>query len=84
MKLILKEVSKPESLITFVKDRPGHDRRYAMDSTKIRTQLGWEPAHKFESGLTETIEWYVDNQPWCERVMSGEYQDYYKTMYEER
>ena len=84
VKLILKEVSKPESLITFVKDRPGHDRRYAMDSTKIRTQLGWEPARRFESGLSETIQWYIDNQPWCERVMSGEYQDYYKTMYEER
>lgn len=61
------------SLITFVKDRPGHDRRYAIDAGKIRRELGWEPRETFESGLKKTVRWYLDNQPWCERVLSGAY-----------
>ena len=84
VKLIIRALGKPESLITFVKDRPGHDRRYAMDASKITRELGWEPAHTFEVGMRETIEWYINNQSWCRHVMTGEYQEYYKMMYEER
>jgi dTDP-glucose 4,6-dehydratase len=81
---VLLELGKPDSLITFVKDRPGHDRRYAIDASRIRLELGWEPSYTFERGLRETVRWYVDNAMWCARVMSGEYQDYYRTMYEKR
>lgn len=84
VKLILKYLGKPESLITFVKDRPGHDRRYAMDNTKIRQELGWEPKFTFEEGLKETIEWYLANGPWLEHVRSGQYLQYYETLYGER
>ena len=84
VKLILKLLGKPESLISYVRDRPGHDRRYAIDAGKIRRELGWEPAHAFERGLKETVEWYLANEPWWRRVMSGEYRDYYRKMYEER
>ena len=62
------------SLITFVKDRPGHDRRYAIDSTKIQQELGWQPEYDFQSGLQATVQWYLDNRQWTERVSSGEYQ----------
>jgi dTDP-glucose 4,6-dehydratase len=62
-----------ESLITFVKDRPGHDRRYAIDSTKLQNELGWQPTHTFESGIEHTIDWYLDNQPWSEQVTNGSY-----------
>lgn len=82
VKLILKELGKPESLITHVKDRPGHDRRYAIDNTKITTQLGWKPAYTFEEGIRETIRWYLENQDWVERITSGEYQGYYEKMYQ--
>ena len=82
VKLILKELDKPESLITHVKDRPGHDRRYAIDNTKITTQLGWKPAYTFEEGIRETIRWYLTHQSWMERITSGEYQRYYETMYQ--
>lgn len=82
VKLILKELGKPESLITHVKDRPGHDRRYAIDNTKITAQLGWKPAYTFEEGIRETIRWYLENQAWVERITSGEYQGYYKKMYQ--
>jgi dTDP-glucose 4,6-dehydratase len=68
-------------LITYVKDRPGHDRRYAIDNTKITTHLGWEPFYTFEEGMAETIQWYLDNQAWMEKVISGEYQGYYERMY---
>jgi dTDP-glucose 4,6-dehydratase len=71
-------------LITFVKDRPGHDRRYAIDAARIRTELGWEPAHTFESGIRETIDWYLANQEWVRHVTSGEYQQYYAEQYGER
>jgi dTDP-glucose 4,6-dehydratase len=81
VKGILGLLGKPESLIQFVKDRPGHDRRYAIDPTKSRQELGWVPAHTFEQGLKETVRWYVDNPAWWERVMSGAYRQYYETQY---
>lgn len=84
VKLILRHLGKPESLIMFVKDRPGHDRRYAIDSSKIQNELGWKPQYGFEQGLKETIEWYQKHQSWWKRIVSGEYQQYYKKMYEER
>ncbi|HWP83097.1 MAG TPA: dTDP-glucose 4,6-dehydratase [Bacteroidota bacterium] len=84
VKLILKHLEKPESLITFVKDRPGHDRRYAIDSSKIQRELGWSPSYTFERGIEETIRWYLDHQSWWKRIVSGEYKEYYKRMYEER
>jgi len=82
VKLILKHLGKPESLITFVKDRPGHDRRYAMDATKITNELTWTPAYTFEKGIEETVHWYVNNQSWWKRVMTGEYLEYYSKQYE--
>jgi dTDP-glucose 4,6-dehydratase len=81
---ILKLVGKGEDLITYVKDRPGHDRRYAMDSSKARAQLGWTPTYTFEEGLQQTVEWYLANKPWWERVRSGAYQDYYEQQYSSR
>ncbi len=83
VKLILKHLGKPESLISFVQDRPGHDRRYAIDASKVMAGLGWAPAHTFEQGLAETIEWYATHEPWWKRVMTGEYQTYYKKQYHE-
>lgn len=80
--LILKELGKPESLITHVKDRPGHDRRYAIDNTKITTQLGWTPAYTFKQGIHETIHWYLDHTDWVAHVTSGDYQTYYQNMYD--
>ncbi len=68
-------------LITFVKDRLGHDRRYAIDASKMRRELDWEPSYTFESGIAETIDWYLDNQTWVEEVTSGSYLDYYEKMY---
>lgn len=84
VKLILKELGKDESLITYVKDRPGHDRRYAIDATKIRTELGWKPLHTFETAIKETINWYIQNQTWWKEIISGDYLNYYKKWYEER
>ncbi len=84
VKLILKKLDKPDKLVSFVKDRPGHDRRYAIDASKMNETLGWKPAHTFEKGISDTIDWYLNNQSWCHRVMSGEYQEYYKMMYHER
>ncbi len=81
VRLILKELGKSESLIHFVRDRPGHDRRYAIDSRKIKAELGWTPACSFERGMRETIAWYLDNPGWVQRVVSGEYMDYYSRMY---
>ena len=69
------------SLISFVKDRPGHDRRYAIDATKIKEELGWEPEYTFEKGIRETIRWYLENTKWCDRVKSGDYRSYYETKY---
>ncbi|PKL80938.1 MAG: dTDP-glucose 4,6-dehydratase [Ignavibacteriae bacterium HGW-Ignavibacteriae-4] len=84
VKQILSYLNKPESLIKYVKDRPGHDKRYAMDNTKISSELGWTPKYDFENGLKLTIDWYLDNMDWVERVISGEYRDYYKSNYSNR
>ncbi len=81
VRLILRELNKPESLIAHVQDRPGHDRRYAIDNTKITTELGWKPAYTFEQGIHETIQWYLANRGWVERITSGDYQRYYENMY---
>jgi len=81
VRLILKELNKPERLITHIQDRPGHDRRYAIDNTKITTQLGWKPAYTFEQGIHETIQWYQQHQGWVDRITSGDYRDYYIKMY---
>ena len=81
VKLILQNLGKPDSLITYVKDRPGHDRRYAIDSSKIQCELGWQPSYTFEQGIAETIKWYMNNQAWWKRIMSGEYKEYYKLLY---
>lgn len=81
VRTILKLLGKPESLIQHVKDRPGHDRRYAMDTAKIGKELGWKPQFDFAAGLKKTVEWYLANRAWWERVRSGAYQDYYRKMY---
>jgi dTDP-glucose 4,6-dehydratase len=84
IELILKRLDKPESLIKHVKDRPGHDRRYAIDASKIVSELGWRPSVSFEEGINRTIDWYLDNQAWLRNVVSGEYQKYYESMYSNR
>ncbi len=81
IRLILQELEKSENLITYVKDRPGHDRRYAIDNTKITTELGWKPVYTFEKGIQETVQWYLNNLDWVKRVTSGDYQQYYNKMY---
>jgi len=81
VKVILNHLGKPESLITFVKDRLGHDRRYAIDAARIRDELGWQPSVDFEVGLAGTIDWYLNNQPWLDHIVSGAYQSYYEEMY---
>ena len=75
------KIGTSEKLITFIKDRPGHDLRYALDASKINKDLGWSPSIKFEEGLSKTIDWYLDNKEWLENVKSGEYQNYYKLNY---
>ena len=84
VKIICKELNKPESLITFVGDRKGHDMRYAIDPTKIHNELGWLPETKFEDGIKKTIKWYLENKEWWETIISGEYQNYYEKMYSNR
>ena len=81
---ILNVLGKPKSLIKFVKDRPGHDQRYAIDSSKIQEELGWKPEYTFEEGIKETIYWYVNHQDWWRKIKSGEYKDYYEKMYGDR
>jgi dTDP-glucose 4,6-dehydratase len=81
---ILKELGKPESLITLVKDRPGHDLRYAIDATKLKKELNWLPTYTFEKGLQETVNWYCNNQKWWQKIKSGEYRKYYEQMYAHR
>ena len=79
-----REKGESEKLITYVKDRPGHDRRYAIDATKINKQLGWKPSVTFEEGLSQTIDWYLQNTEWLQHVTSGAYKHYYEDMYEGR
>ena len=81
---VLKKLGKPESLIRFVKDRPGHDRRYAIDPTKIKNELGWYPETDFDSGIEKTVRWYLENREWWEKIKSGEYTEYYEKMYQNR
>jgi dTDP-glucose 4,6-dehydratase len=82
--MILERLDKPESLIRYVKDRPGHDRRYAIDSSKIMSELNWSPTVTFEEGIVQTIDWYLTNTDWLDHVVSGQYQKYYKSMYKGR
>ena len=84
VKTILKELGKPETLITYVKDRPGHDMRYAIDPTKIRSELGWQPETSFDDGIKQTIRWYLDNRMWWEHILAGDYRNYYERMYGDR
>jgi dTDP-glucose 4,6-dehydratase len=84
VKLILDKLGKPESLITYVKDRPGHDRRYAIDSSKIQGELGWKPEILFEKGIENTIQWYINNIKWTESIRTGEYLEYYSKQYGNR
>jgi dTDP-glucose 4,6-dehydratase len=84
VKTILKQLDKPESLIKYVTDRPGHDRRYAIDATKLRTELGWQPKYTFDTGIEQTIKWYLENKDWWENIISGEYQSYFETQYGNR
>ena len=84
VKTVLRELGKPESLITFVTDRPGHDRRYAIDPGKIHAELGWLPRTSFDDGIRQTVRWYLDNRTWWEHILAGEYQHYYQTMYGNR
>lgn len=83
-KTILKELSKPESLISYVKDRPGHDRRYAIDCTKMCRELGWYQKYDFQTGIKETVKWYLDNKSWWTKIKTGEYLEFYKRWYEDR
>jgi len=82
--LILDHIKKPKSLIKHVKDRPGHDRRYAIDAAKIMTELNWKPSVSFEQGIAKTIDWYLNNKKWLNNVVSGDYQKYYDSMYSNR
>ena len=84
VKTILKALHKPESLIKFVTDRPGHDRRYAIDPTKLETELGWKPKYNFDTGIQQTIQWYLDNEDWWKHILSGEYSNYFDNMYGKR
>lgn len=84
VRLILARLGKPESLIRHVTDRPGHDRRYAIDASKIISELGWRPSVSFEEGINKTIDWYLENQQWLRNVVSGDYQSYYESMYGNR
>jgi dTDP-glucose 4,6-dehydratase len=83
-RIVLKKLSRPETLIRYVKDRPGHDRRYAINASKLKTKLGWAPLYTFEQGIDETIRWYVENRWWWEKIKSGAYHEYYQRMYGKR
>jgi dTDP-glucose 4,6-dehydratase len=84
VKLIIKTLGRSEDLIKYVKDRPGHDRRYAIDNTKITQELGWKPVYTFERGIKETIQWYLNSTDWIDRIISGDYSNYYEKMYSNR
>jgi len=81
VKTIIRELGKSEDLIKYVTDRPGHDMRYAIDPTKIKNELGWEPLTLFDEGIKKTIKWYLDNKEWWTNIINGEYKNYYKKMY---
>jgi dTDP-glucose 4,6-dehydratase len=84
VKTILKLMDKPDSLITYVADRPGHDLRYAIDSSKISAELAWRPETDFDTGMSDTINWYLNNRTWWQEILAGDYRDYYERMYGER
>ncbi len=84
VKTVLRVLDKPESLIKYVTDRPGHDMRYAIDPAKLKRELGWEPVYNFGTGIEQTIRWYLDNREWWEHIISGEYSSYFDKMYGER
>ncbi len=84
VKTILKELGKPESLISFVKDRAGHDLRYAIDPAKMMRELGWQPETTFEDGIKRTVKWYLENEDWWKNIINGEYRNYYERMYSDR
>jgi dTDP-glucose 4,6-dehydratase len=79
--MLAREEGSSEKLITYVTDRAGHDLRYAIDSSKLKNELGWEPSLQFEEGIEKTVKWYLDNKEWMDRVTSGDYQEYYKKTY---
>jgi dTDP-glucose 4,6-dehydratase len=81
---LLELLGKPQTLIQYVADRPGHDLRYAIDCSKAETELGWQPQHNFRDGLRETIDWYLANTAWIDRIKSGEYRQYYEQQYGKR
>ena len=81
-RLLGREEGASEKLITYVTDRAGHDVRYAIDSTKLKNELGWEPSLQFEEGIEKTVQWYLENKKWMENITSGDYQKYYKEMYD--
>lgn len=83
VKLILRSLGKSEDLITYVQDRLGHDRRYAIDNSKITSELGWSPSYTFENGIMQTIDWYLENREWMDEIISGDYVRYYEKMYEQ-
>lgn len=84
VKAVLAVLHKPESLITYVRDRPGHDRRYAINPEKIERELGWQPSYRFEEGIQVAVEWYLAHRKWWEEILSGDYREYYEKMYGER
>lgn len=84
VKTILRVLDKPESLIKYVKDRPGHDMRYAIDPTKLETELGWNPKYTFDTGIQQTIEWYLNHKEWWQNIISGEHTKYFEKMYGDR
>ena len=84
MDYLLEELGKPESLITYVTARKGHDMRYAIDSRKLQAELGWEPSLQFEEGIEKTVRWYLDHQDWMDNITSGDYEKYYDDMYKNR
>ena len=84
VKTILKELGNSEDLIEYVTDRKGHDRRYAIDPTKIHTELGWEPETKFEDGIKKTVKWYLEHKAWWQHIIDGDYQHYYEDMYSKK
>ncbi len=81
VELIIDHMNKSKDLMRFVKDRPGHDKRYAIDASKIKNELGWKADFSFEQAIKDTIAWYIDNKKWWERIISGEYQEYYRKQY---